>query len=331
MSKPDSKTPPEKAPPEKQPVEKKPADKPKKAKPAEKKATDKSVIEARKALHATENYSYQTPLLVLTIILLLVWGLQTREQEYLTAESGLGYALGIIGGSMMLLLLLYPVRKKMMVGKYMGSVPGWFKFHMFCGVFGPIAVLYHSNFSFGSLNSSVALMCMIIVASSGLVGRYFYSKIHYGLYGQKASLNELNQIIDSEEDQLAIAYKLIPDISNTLKEYHKEASVRLNVVDSIGRFFILGFKLRLASLMLPFALKKILKEKAQEHSWSKEQTDKNYQILKNHIRTFLHAVTKTCEFSIYERLFALWHLLHYPLFLMLVISGIVHVFAVHMY
>ncbi|MCU7938697.1 MAG: hypothetical protein KZQ64_14960 [gamma proteobacterium symbiont of Bathyaustriella thionipta] len=33
----------------------------------------------------------------------------------------------------------------------------------------------------------------------------------------------------------------------------------------------------------------------------------------------------------FGRLFHLWHLLHMPLFFMLIITGIVHVIAVHMY
>ena len=38
-------------------------------------------------------------------------GLLRREDSFLTAETGLGYMLGIVGGTMMLLLLLYPLRK----------------------------------------------------------------------------------------------------------------------------------------------------------------------------------------------------------------------------
>ena len=47
---------------------------------------------------------------LLSVVLLLNW--QNREYGYMTPESGLGYALGIIGGSMMLVLLLYPLRKR---------------------------------------------------------------------------------------------------------------------------------------------------------------------------------------------------------------------------
>jgi len=187
----------------------------------------------------------------------------------------------------------------MMVGKYLGSVPAWFKFHMFCGVFGPIAVLYHANFSFGSLNSSVALLCMIVVASSGLVGRYFYSKIHYGLYGRKASLDELRGIIDSEEDQLSAAYKLIPEISEKLKEYHKQASMQVGVGESFRRFFTLGFKLRLSSLTLSAELYRALRVRGVEAGWSEQQTRKNYRILKKHLRSLLRSIIKTCEFSVY--------------------------------
>jgi hypothetical protein len=37
------------------------------------------------------------------------------------------------------------------------------------------------------------------------------------------------------------------------------------------------------------------------------------------------------RFNACERLFALWHLLHMPLFIMLVATGIIHVIAVHLY
>jgi hypothetical protein len=53
--------------------------------------------------------------------------------------------------------------------------------------------------------------------------------------------------------------------------------------------------------------------------------------LLRHIGAQLESVRKVTEFHFYERLFAIWHVLHFPLFLMLVLSGIVHVIAVHMY
>ena len=41
--------------------------------------------------------------------------------------------------------------------------------------------------------------------------------------------------------------------------------------------------------------------------------------------------SKVAGFSFFERLLSMWHILHMPLFVMLLIAGIVHVYAVHMY
>ncbi len=290
-----------------------------------------SLADAKAALHSAEKLTFRTPVQVVIVVSILIWGFYIKPDEVLTAENGLGYALGIIGGVMMLLLLLYPVRKSMKETRFNGSVPGWFKFHMFCGVFGPIAVLYHSNFSMGSLNSSVAMYSMLIVAGSGVIGRFFYSKIHYGLYGRKTSLDELNSIIDSEEYDLHEAYKLIPEIVDELKSFHEQSSQTLGFWGSIKRFFVLGTRLRIASFVMLSQLKNIINEKSVDAGWSEQQTKTNYSMLKKHIKLYLNANLRACEFSIYERLFSLWHMFHYPMFLMLIISAFVHVFAVHMF
>src|SRR6185369_11317560 len=42
---------------------------------------------------------------------LLLFGWQTPTERYITPQRGLGYALGIVGGSLMLLLFIYSARK----------------------------------------------------------------------------------------------------------------------------------------------------------------------------------------------------------------------------
>ena len=98
-----------------------------------------------------------TLLYTLITITLLYLGWQNRDFSYLNAEYGTGYALGIIGGVMMLLLYLYPARKQWRPMRRMGPVKYWFRMHMILGVVGPVTVIFHSNFRLGSLNSSVAM------------------------------------------------------------------------------------------------------------------------------------------------------------------------------
>ena len=103
--------------------------------------------------------------LVVAAALLLGW--HNSEEGHLTPETGVGYWLGIAGASAMLLLLLYPLRKRMKSLRGLGSVGGWFRLHMVLGLIGPALILFHSNFKLGSLNSNVALFSMLTVAASG--------------------------------------------------------------------------------------------------------------------------------------------------------------------
>ena len=89
---------------------------------------------------------------------LILIGWLLRDKQLLSAEHGVGYLLGIVAVCCMLLLLLFPLRKRWPVLRFLGSTPKWFRNHMFLGVVGPIAALYHCNFQLGSLNSRIASM-----------------------------------------------------------------------------------------------------------------------------------------------------------------------------
>lgn len=126
-----------------------------------------------------------------TVLSALAFGWSERNEYWYSAEYGLGYAFGITGLSMMLLLLLYPARKRWRPLSQWFPVRYWFRAHMVLGVLGPVFILFHANFSLGSTNSNVALFSMLLVATSGLVGRYVYSQIHRGLYGEAIAYQDL--------------------------------------------------------------------------------------------------------------------------------------------
>jgi hypothetical protein len=45
----------------------------------------------------------------------------------------------------------------------------------------------------------------------------------------------------------------------------------------------------------------------------------------------LGALRRYAQFVCFERSFALWHVVHYPVFIVMVVAVILHIFAVHMY
>src|SRR6478736_5640133 len=135
--------------------------------------------------------------------LLIYMGFRLPLARWLSPEHGIGYTLGIVGGSAMLLLLIYPARKHWSWLQAIGSVKRWFQIHMVLGVVGPLCILYHSNFSLGATNSNAALFAMLIVSGSGIVGRYFYARIHAWLYGHKTTRAELQASADELRNKVA--------------------------------------------------------------------------------------------------------------------------------
>ena len=269
-----------------------------------------------------------TVLFYISVTVVLFVGWRQRGEEHLIAESGLGYALGIVGAVMMLLLLLYPLRKKFKPMRPWGRVAYWFRIHMLLGVLGPVLIVFHANFKLGSLNSNVALLAMLLVVASGLVGRFFYAKIHHGLYGRKATLQELR----GDAAALADAYNTdlsdAPDILERLKTFETMAlSTHRGLLAGAWFLTTLGLRARWTRYRL---------SRAVTHAARQDQRDaraRKGQIRAAHryIRLYLTSVRKAAEFSFYERLFGLWHILHLPLFILLVLAAIAHVVAVHLY
>mgnify|MGYP003349643069 CR=1 FL=1 len=101
---------------------------------------------------------------------------------------------------------------------------------MFLGVAGPIAILYHCTYRMGATNSNVALWSMIIVSSSGLVGRYLYSRIHFGLYGSRANLDEIHFQASKIRLEGTGAGRLLPGFAERLDASEKSISFSLPLV-----------------------------------------------------------------------------------------------------
>lgn len=266
------------------------------------------------------------------VLTALCLGWSYRDEGHLTPESGVGYWLGILGGTIMLLLLLYPLRKRLRLLRRLGRVPGWFRLHMLLGVLGPTLILFHSNFKLGSLNSNVALGVMLTVVASGIVGRYLYARVHMGLYGSKAEIGEIigdaQALKQAFGDDLAGADGLL----EALREFESTAlAPRRGVPPSLGSLLWSGIRSRRLHSALSRQAEGIIFAQARRNRWSWRQRRARLNAVRGQMALYFAAVNKASRFAVYERLFALWHVLHFPLFLLLVITAILHVVAVHLY
>jgi hypothetical protein len=283
-------------------------------------------------LYAPPKFSVATLIAYTLLAAALILGWAYRGEEILTAKEGAGYIIGIVGGSMMLLLVLYPLRKTARFMRRMGPIKHWFRAHMVLGLIGPALILFHANFSMGSLNSSVALMTMILVAVSGLIGRYIYAGIHYGLYGREMDLNELRNAFKDRRHGMKYVLDYAPAIQERILNFDARVlRPRYTFMGSLGGLAATSLAALWLRLVIALALRRTLRVAAKRHRWTREELKAHGRGARRYISNHIAAAMVIARFKVYERLFSLWHLLHLPLFLLLVLTAIIHVVAVHMF
>lgn len=284
------------------------------------------------ALYAPTTTHYATLLFFLAIAGVVWMGWMLRLEEYYTAKEGVGYYLGIAGSLCMVFLLIYPARKNFRFMRTWGAVKHYFRLHTILGIIGPVLILFHSNFRLNAINSNVALFSMLLVAASGIVGRFLYLHIHHRFYGRHLSLQELQYLCGLTRTEVEHEPFITPAVRAYLQEF--EAAQHFSnrgLGETLWQLVKLAFvSLRIRSRVI-HTLRRELKELARKERWSLREFRQRLERDEALVETYMKAVHRAAEFGVYERFFALWHVLHMPLFVILVVTAIVHVVAVHMY
>jgi len=249
-----------------------------------------------------------------------------------TADSNLGYWLGIAGGAAMLMLFFYPLRKRWRAMREVGSTRFWFALHMTLGILGPLLIILHSALAFGSLNATVAFASMALVAASGIAGRFLYGRVHHGLYGRRATLAELRA--QAGMDSAAVHSKLafVRPVEERLTEFARLAEATGQA--GLGHpllFMTLGLRAMLARRWCAAEASRVLLRRALVEGWPADKLARRIASRNALIAAHLRAVQRVAQFGAFERLFSWWHVLHVPLVFIMVLSAIAHVVAVHMY
>lgn len=261
--------------------------------------------------------------LVLVMAVLFVLGRLYWDDRYYVAEEGLGYGMGLVGGVMMLFAFGYGLFKHVPSLRVLGGMRRWLQIHIFFGIVGPILVMLHTTFHLGSLNGTIAFFAMLLVFLSGIVGRYLYSKIHYGLGGTKARLSDV-------KGSLVTAGKRIK--SRRLDRFTEKVMVHSGSL--LGAWWDLvtfGWRSRWLSFQLRGDMSRQLKKMARQESWGKDVLKQQRKLFRKQLRNYMFMLRKVALFSVYERFFSFWRHAHVPLLYLLFFSGVLHVIAVHMY
>jgi hypothetical protein len=109
---------------------------------------------------------------------------------WLRPSGYVGQTAGIVALAIFLFLWLYPLRKKYRWLSWTGSVARWLDVHVSAALLLPLLVSIHAAWRFGGV-IGLGFWSMMLVWSSGLVGRYIYARIPRSRSGVELSREEI--------------------------------------------------------------------------------------------------------------------------------------------
>lgn len=249
-----------------------------------------------------------------------------------SARSEVSYWIGVVGGSMMLLLFAYPMRKRWALLAHWGKAKHWFVVHMVLGILGPVLVLAHSMFYIGSVNAGVALFSMLVVAASGVIGRFIYLRIHLGFGGERLSLQALQQTLGFKADAVHSQLAFAPLAEARLRILEAHAGKPSDGWgEHLRRTLVLPWEIRRVRRFCRVDTDAALARVAGQRHWDAASLRERQQRARLLVADYTGAVLRVAQLAAYTKLFSLWHVLHVPFVFLMVLCAIAHVVAVHAY
>lgn len=200
-------------------------------------------------------------------------------------------------------------------------------FHVIFGLSAPVIIAYHASFKFQGI-AGVAFWIMLVVAISGVIGRYLYAQIPRSLGAADVGAKEL----DHEERELSEALRAQPFISNDMLERvfqfpSPEAVRKIGALRAIPQMIVLD-------LMRPFQVAALRRTVARatgiQASLAGFLHNPNHEVERAiSLAREKAALSKRVLFlEKTQKVFHLWHVVHRPFSYGFAVLAILHIAVV---
>lgn len=288
-----------------------------------------SVFDARDKFSKLESRVALSAFGFIVFVLSAAW-FSWDEQYSIVGDADSAYNYGLVGGLMMLVILIYALRKRARNMRQLGDIRYWYYFHFILGIVGPVLIILHTSFDIRSINGGVALFAMLFVVFSGFIGRYIYTRASYGLRTHEQDMQVVQQHM--ADGVLHTKVPALKSIETRVKEFTDLALEPPASVDTVVRnIFSMGARARWQYLKINRDLTRIMHNMARSENWTSSSLKAHLTEERRLIRAHMLVAANIGRFQAFEKLAGRWRLLHVPLLYLLVLSGLAHVLAVHMY
>jgi hypothetical protein len=236
----------------------------------------------------------------------------------------IGLHLGMVAFALFLIVYIYPLRKIWPWLGRQGSARHWLDFHVLLGITAPILVTFHSAFKFSGL-AGVAFWLMVIVAISGIVGRYIYAQIPRSLGFAEVSLKEANEQSGKLAEQLKGLGILSPrEVDSLVRLPNLQQSENMSLLTALWKMMVFDMEFPIRIMRL-----------RQKMLWSHRKTMSLVGLRRTENARLEAAVATAREqvllakkilfLSKTHKMLHLWHLIHRPFSYSFALLASIHV------
>ena len=239
----------------------------------------------------------------------------------LQPSGNVGHAFGWVGAALMLVgVLLYSGRKRIVAMRGRGPMRTWLNLHIYLCLTGPFLVALHTANKLHGLGV-YSFWSMVVVAASGILGRWIYQQFPRTARGEAMTLDELKAEREAVRERLAGGFGLAPAVLAEI-EGASERSVR-RIRSSAGQG-ILAVPLLLADdVARPVQVARLRRRLRRERHLPRREADAVLAL----IRRQASAARRLAFFDTFRRLFTYWHVIHLVFFAAMLVLLVLHVGA----
>lgn len=234
--------------------------------------------------------------------------------------KGIWHHLGWAGSGMMVIMMLYSVRKRVTLFRSMGSLSQWLSAHMFLGVMGPILITFHTTFKFGGIIAT-SFWSMILTMIFGILGRYIYVQIPRTLAGTELAVRDIEQLIETIDRQLGeysggINVSDLSKVIGSVEENSEDNSLLRALFVMLWSDIVISYQTH--------QLNKILKN--QYHFAWKVRRRIDFLLKKK-----AAFIRRKNYLSTSQKLLHYWHVVHIPLAIVMFLIMILHIVVYYLF
>jgi hypothetical protein len=236
----------------------------------------------------------------------------------LRPAGDVGHGLGIAGSALVGVgIMLYSGRKRTRVLQGRGPMRTWLNVHIYLCLTGPVLVTFHSTLKLHGL-ASWSYWSMMIVAGSGIVGRWLYQQFPRTIKGAEMGLDEVREEQTTAREILARAHAHAPAALAAADAFADRAVARIRSRGALTLPWLVA-----DDILRPFRLAALHGRLQRVGRLPRAEATAIVALVKEQVTL----ARRIAFLGLFRQLFHYWHVTHLVFFIAMIVFLVMHVAA----